>query len=160
MTWLVNVERCNVDVKDYFGATPLMLACGSGSERVGMFLIAHRASVAERRRDGIDAIQLAAESGSVTLVRALLDAGADPNSKDYRVGWTPLHGAALNGHLEVVRLLLSAGADPAFRDYARGQSAAEVAFSFDHEKIGRLIEQAEAMPPRPVDRRKGGNSVP
>jgi hypothetical protein len=45
------------------------------------------------------------------LVEVLLDAGADPNSRD-RDGLTPLMWAAAQGRLELVQLLLSRGADP------------------------------------------------
>ena len=53
-------------------------------------------------------------------VRALLDAGADPNARaedetygtPHGPGETPLHYAADRGHAEIVRALLEAGAEP------------------------------------------------
>ena len=51
-------------------------------------------------------------SGTPSVVKTLLDAGADPNARD-EDGFTPLHVAA--GHSKtpaVVKILLDAGADP------------------------------------------------
>jgi ankyrin repeat protein len=45
-------------------------------------------------------------------VKALLEAGADPNVRQ-QGGFTPLHGAAHAGDAEMVRMLLDHGADPA-----------------------------------------------
>jgi hypothetical protein len=46
----------------------------------------------------------------------LLDAGADPNTRD-EIGSSPLHRAALNGRAEVIKALLDAGADPSARSF-------------------------------------------
>jgi hypothetical protein len=59
------------------------------------------------------ALALASQFGHVEIVRALLDAGEDPNRYN-PVGFhshsTPLHQAALAGHDGVVRLLIERGA--------------------------------------------------
>lgn len=64
-------------------------------------------------RDRHLALALAAQFGTVEIVRLLLDAGEDPNRYN-PVGChshsTPLHQAASAGHLEVVRLLVERGA--------------------------------------------------
>lgn len=53
-----------------------------------------------------------AERGDIAAVRALLDAGADPNAnKAGYVHETALHMAALNNRLDVARLLIDRGAD-------------------------------------------------
>ena len=44
----------------------------------------------------------------IEIVRALLDAQADPKARDSR-GMTPLHYAAQRGHGEIVQALLDAG---------------------------------------------------
>ncbi|GAA5993532.1 hypothetical protein JCM10908_000636 [Rhodotorula pacifica] len=79
--------------------------------------------------DGVLPIHAAASSGSETVVRMLVEAGADVNSprlsrrftregtksSGHSVGTqgsTPLHFAAANGHLLILSLLLSYGADP------------------------------------------------
>ena len=61
--------------------------------------------------DGLGALAWAARSGQVEAAAVLLDAGADPNRRDRRHGWTPLMHAIHTGHGAVARLLLSRGAD-------------------------------------------------
>ena len=59
------------------------------------------------------ALALAAQFGHTEIVRALLDAGEDPNRYNppgSHSHATPLHQAALAGHLGVVRLLVERGA--------------------------------------------------
>jgi hypothetical protein len=59
------------------------------------------------------ALALAAQFGQVEVVRALLDAGENPNRYNPSGAHshsTPLHQAALGGHNEVVRLLVERGA--------------------------------------------------
>ncbi len=64
------------------------------------------------REAGSDAgaLAMAAFSGQAEIVRALLDAGADPNAPG-EVGLTPLMGAVHSGNIEAVKLLLKAGAE-------------------------------------------------
>ncbi|HEY4146703.1 ankyrin repeat domain-containing protein [Pinirhizobacter sp.] len=59
------------------------------------------------------ALALAAQHGHTEIVRALLDAGEDPNRYNppgLHSHSTPLHQAALAGHLDVVKLLVESGA--------------------------------------------------
>jgi ankyrin repeat protein len=57
------------------------------------------------------AIFNAAEQNNSKKLKALLDAGMDPNTQDYDRGATPLHFAANKGHVEAIELLIDAGAD-------------------------------------------------
>ena len=65
-------------------------------------------------RRGIDAatpLMIAAQLGDVTLVQAILDAGADLEARDTS-GATSLALAASNGQVDAATVLLRAGADP------------------------------------------------
>jgi len=88
------------------GQTALSLCRDVATRR----LAAH--AVAERSGDGgRSALVQAACLGHVTVLRALLDAGVDPDHRDEK-GRTVLLIGALRHHLEVCELLLSRGADP------------------------------------------------
>jgi hypothetical protein len=63
----------------------------------------------------------AARWGHIELVRELLQAGADVNSRD-NAGSTPLMLAASGGNVEAMRLLLEAGADVNAQDDRKGMT--------------------------------------
>jgi hypothetical protein len=50
---------------------------------------------------------MAAASGSLSLVKALIELGADINRKGGTFGGAPINEAASQGHLEVVKYLLN-----------------------------------------------------
>jgi ankyrin repeat protein len=80
---------------------------------------------------------VAAESGDLPRVVALLDARTDADSRDL-CQWTPLMKAALYGHTEVARQLLAAGAQPELADTG-GYTALMLAASNNHHETVRLL---------------------
>lgn len=56
---------------------------------------------------GWSAIHLAAKSGSLYFVKALVEAGASVNSTDISYGRTALHIAVDNNHKHIVEYLLN-----------------------------------------------------
>jgi hypothetical protein len=63
-----------------------------------------------RAQGGNTPLIWATYSGSLDVIRLLLERGAD-TQVTYKKGWTPLHIAAREGRLEVARLLLEGGGD-------------------------------------------------
>ncbi|MFE0178898.1 ankyrin repeat domain-containing protein [Streptomyces sp. NPDC059002] len=67
--------------------------------------------------DGTTALYAASVHGAASTVRALLRAGALPNTESRGItDGTPLCGAAAWGHVATVRELLTHGADPNLRE--------------------------------------------
>src|SRR5580765_1165690 len=62
-------------------------------------------------QNAADDFYAAIRAGNATRVSALIQSGADVNTKDRRGGATPLMHAAGHGSLETMRLLLDKGAD-------------------------------------------------
>ena len=80
--------------------------------------------------------------GNTEQVREMLDAGADPNTKD-NDGHTALIEAAWRGKTETARLLLEAGADPNIRD-DKNRTALIWAAGFGHTEFMKLLVEAGA----------------
>jgi hypothetical protein len=92
----------------------LPVAAGLGRTEDVVRLLAE-AGAEDRHR----ALALAAQFGHVEIVRALLDAGEDPdryNPAGFHSHSTPLHQAALAGHDAVTRLLVERGARVDLKD--------------------------------------------
>lgn len=96
----------------------------------------------------------AARSGAAEVVRALLQAGADPNAwnmsfaTDYGWGWTPLHPAAgSNPDPDVVRALIEAGADldaPGGESYRQGNSPLHYGAENPNPAVAAVLLEAGA----------------
>ncbi|QDT74509.1 ankyrin repeat domain-containing protein [Lacipirellula limnantheis] len=87
---------------------------------------------------GESALAIAAREGSLELVRALLEAGADPNSP-LTTAW-PLGNAAIEGHCDVVELLLDYDADIDATDECGNSALASAAAAGRLEVVEQLVE--------------------
>jgi ankyrin repeat protein len=89
--------------------TPLRLAVKNGRVEVAKKLIAAKADM-NQGSFGDTLLHVAAESGSVEMIRHLIDNGADVNAKQgsKKTGATPLLLAVENERLEAVRTLIAA----------------------------------------------------
>ncbi|GAB1298467.1 Ankyrin repeat domain-containing protein 31 [Apodemus speciosus] len=66
--------------------------------------------ISKRNAEGESQLHVASREGDLSLVKVLIESGADVNLKD-NAGWTPLHKAASGGFDDVIRELLKAGAN-------------------------------------------------
>ncbi|CAJ1330462.1 unnamed protein product [Effrenium voratum] len=113
----LEVARCLLDVSadvnkaDNHGESPMYHAAVSDHAAMLQYLLTARAEILKANDPNqTPMLHAAAGRGNLTVVRILLEAGAEKDKADY-FGYTPMHGAALSGQLEVVRALLEAGAD-------------------------------------------------
>jgi len=83
--------------------TPMRISVTGGFDVVG--------KVKKEKKRGPTPLMLAAKSGSVGCVKALLSAGAKLEAKD-EDGMRPLHFAALSAELAALEVLLAEGASP------------------------------------------------
>ena len=105
---LIEYDHADINARDVYGETPL-----------------HWASIGHNFRDG-------------SVLRFLLEHGADVNAQNKPSGRTPLHKASSTGLLEVVRLLLEHGADVEVKK-KDGKTALQVAVEKRyHEVVGLL----------------------
>ena len=118
-----------------------MMAAFNGHTEILELLIEFGARVAARDASGRTALIYCASGPHPETVRALLDHGADPNSRDGGEHWTPLMFAAAEGQIEVVRTLLSHEADFMATD-DDGETAFDFARNNGHAEVVRLLETA------------------
>ncbi len=110
---ILDEEPTLVDAYAADGFFPLGLAAFFGHEEAVRLLLARGASptLAARNAMKVAAIHAASAAGSIPIVFALIEAGADVNAAQ-QAGLTPLHAAAMTGQLDLAKLLLDRGADP------------------------------------------------
>ena len=95
-------------------------------------------SVRTRRIDTENAFKIGPHIAA--LERALLDAGANPNTIEHG-GYTPLHQAAEQGDLVLVQLLLGRGASPTPKD-DQGRTPLDLAEAKGHSEATGLLRRA------------------
>ena len=145
--------------RDQNGRTRLARACAAQEVEVA------RARHAEHPEDlnvadnaGNTPLQIAALEGCAPIVKFLLDAGCEVDTKNIDRD-TPLIDAVENGHLGVIKLLLDAGANPRVVN-ALGDEPYELvpSDSEDYDEIRRILDEARTHPP--LKRRSEEQSAP
>ena len=109
---LLAYDPASVDARSADGFTALHFAAFFGRPEAARLLVNHAADVDAHGAGWMTGTPLhSAASGShAEVVGVLLEAGADPNTRQSG-GWTPLHAAARAGDVASVTLLLASGAD-------------------------------------------------
>jgi ankyrin repeat protein len=128
--------------------TPLGLAARFGQRAMVRLLLEAGASAATTPSPLPGAVY----KGDLTIVRGLLDAGADPNAFGPH-GYAALHAACISGRLPMIRLLLSRGARLDLRDREHHGTPLAWAEYHRHAPAARLLRSYVVQAFRPVGRR-------
>ncbi|MEM1054586.1 MAG: ankyrin repeat domain-containing protein [Bacteroidota bacterium] len=127
---------------------PLHLAAllGAPAEVIAA-LVEGGTNVDATTQSGQPPVKAAAERGHLETLRALLAAGASPESTTERpfLGLEPVHWAASAGETEAVRVLLDAGANPSYTTNASmgfGYNALGYAIHHGHVETVRVLLEA------------------
>jgi len=81
----------------------------------------------------VQAIHAAVASRNLEIVRAVLEAGADPNAAQQQ-GFRPIHEAGNHGNRDLAELLMRYGADPSLKN-DDGQTAISIAREKGHAEF-------------------------
>lgn len=145
-------KRMNVNSNLGRGATLLHLAAVCRADCTVKILLNRGASVTATNLDGVTPLMMGCAGGSVEVVRALVEAGADPSVAD-DTKRTALHHAARLGSVAVIKYLLSLGVeiDPQDND---GNTPLHIASHFEAgpEVIMALLKGGANVLARNYDR--------
>lgn len=110
--------------------------------------------------DGTTALHWAVHAGNAAAVRALIEAGANPDAVN-RYGVTPLSIAARGGDAGLFEILLDAGADPAAADRAlpEGQTLAMFAARTGNVKALQALSSRGAIDVNATEDRGGTTAL-
>jgi hypothetical protein len=144
-------EGADVNAEGYLHMTPLAQLAFPGGWRddkmcveIAKMLLAHGARVDTKDDEGATALYWAVEAGKTSLVRLLLEKGADPGVRMARgmmKGRTPLHDAAGRGRTEIVEALLKFNA-PADAVDNEDATPLLLADSNGHTEIAQMLRRA------------------
>ena len=144
MRWLLD-HGADVNARTSSGLTPLSGAAAGMHVDAVQLLLEHNADI-NSQSGGITALSraLGSEAEEVSILRQLLEHGADPNIRTWYDS-TPLHQASSYGLLEAARLLLSYGAKVDEKD-GKGRTSFQLAASEGHYEITKLLLEHGAVP--------------
>ena len=121
------------------GFYPVGLAAFFGHLDAAKTLIAAGANIhaAAKNAFKVQAIHAAVASKNIDIVRAVLEAGADPNAAQQQ-GFRPIHEAGSSGSRELAELLLKYGADPTLKG-DNGKNAIDIAREKGHAEFAEWL---------------------
>lgn len=107
----VLLERgADPNVKNRYGATPLMFAARTGAVAAADLLLQSGAHINTQDSTGETALYAAVEGNDLAMARLLQSRGARTDIRN-QIGDMPLHEAVSYGHIEMALLLLEKGSD-------------------------------------------------
>jgi len=117
------------------GFTPVALAAFFGQLAAVKALIAAGADVKAAAKNAlkVQALHAAVAGRNLEIVKAVLDAGADPNAQQ-QAGFRPIHEAGTNANRALADLLLKHGADPSLPS-DNGKNAIDLAREKGHAEF-------------------------
>ena len=121
-----------INLTNYEGYSPLILACYHGNKEVVKFLIDKVHSINSTSNYGTP-LMAAIVKGDIEIIEMLLSRNAATNIADVN-GTTAMHYAVMFKNYEAIKLLLEANADLEIKDN-RGQSALDYAAIYNDKKL-------------------------
>ncbi|RBR25720.1 uncharacterized protein FIESC28_01473 [Fusarium coffeatum] len=136
--WATHFHKA--DFTDNDDIIPLTLKiCDTDSQSYSVWFKIYWKSLVVKTGKGLTDLMVASYFGHYTVVKLLLNKGAEIEAKDSEYGLTPLLWAVRNGYKAVVEILLEKGADIEATDTKRDQTPLSWATEKGHDAIARLL---------------------
>jgi ankyrin repeat protein/Tol biopolymer transport system component len=132
--WLLD-NGAHADVKNNM---LIRFSVTRGLSKLFNTLLSNGANFDLRNSNGGNIIHLAAEGGSVDIIKALIQDESEINKPD-RYGWTPLHYAAYNDRKDAVSFLIDNGASTNASDYS-GETPYTISIGRGNQEIIKLLK--------------------
>ena len=123
----------DVNMKNWYGNSPLHVAVSCGRVEILKFLIENGASVDAKDKYGDTPLHDSAQLGHVEVSKCLIENGANVTEKN-EDGCTPLHDAAGYGHVEVLKYLIENGANVTEKN-EDGETPDDLATKYGHQDV-------------------------
>ncbi len=136
---LIDIHGFNVDKRDNFGRTALIVAASTGRKSTVLLLLERKAEVDTKVSAGYTALMEASRRGYLPIVRILLQHKANINLQN-AYGRTAIMEAISEGYTPVVQELLKAGADISIKNND-GEDAMQVAINKKYPEITEMIKK-------------------
>ena len=133
----------DIDSKDEFGNTLLLLACQYRCEDLARIMLNKGANPSALNSAGACCLHFACykESQSMSIAKVLLQSGASPEVVESTYGCTPLHYCAGSGNIDLCKMLLSHGAQVNSADFYNYTCV-------DYAREARMMEAATYLQQR------------
>lgn len=156
----------NIEIKNAFGQTPILLAAQEGHSSIVSFLMTIGTNIWSQDEEGETLLHKAVFNHHYEVVHEVLEkekllippvAGGLTNAED-RLGETPLHelpkknpGTGENKHLQILKALIEAGADPETQNQQGETFLHVVSYYGRHDLLKMLLKMKRRMPLIPRD---------
>jgi len=135
----------NQNSEQFAGISNLMSATsGNDVDGVRFFSKAGTYIVNQKNKGGATALHIASREGNLSIVKILIDAGANTNLIDNE-GYTPLMRASLMGNSEIVEYLLNNGADVGILNAQKESVLIHATSSKCNECLNLIINKGELI---------------
>lgn len=136
------VAGVDVNAKDGYGNTPLLLAAQNGNYAIASYLIENGAEVNAQNTEGWTALLYASFYESLPLATTLIEHKANLNLQN-KEGWTALTYAVYYGRKSIAKILIENNADVNLTNNL-GYNALTYAIQFEHADIAEMLRSRGA----------------
>jgi len=141
---MLEMRSIDVEARDNRGWSCLTKSAQSGYHFISKLLLQNGALVDSINNDGLVPLNYAVVNGNFEVFVLLCQFGADLNSRNRNIGWSPFQRAIWYGHLPIVKELYSRGVNINSSDHL-GQTALTMARELGRKDIEEFLIEHGAI---------------